>query len=501
MNAWDVIPPMLIGVKVLLIVVTVIFFMSGIDDTFIDLAFLVRGIYRRLYVLPHHPPLTRAQLDTKPEQPIAIMIPAWHEADVIRHMLEALVGRVDYKDYHVFVGTYPNDPETTAEVDSVAARHCRVHRVTGPKPGPTCKADCLNAVYQAITMFEASTGQQFAIVVMQDAEDVTHPCSLKLFNYLIPRKDMVQLPVWPLPTRWYDLTSGHYIDEFAESHFKNMVVRESLSQAIPSAGVGTAFSRRALSALATNGPEVFDVRSLTEDYEIGVRLHRWGMKQAFVRQVFSSAPHGRGARFHRLTGEYSKDSPDAIVVREYFPSRFRAAVKQKSRWVLGITLQGWRNLGWEGDLSTKYMLFRDRKSLVTSIVNVLGYVTLAAVVGVWGLGRLLEDGYRYPPLVENGSWLSRTIIVDTAFLVVRLLERAYCVGRIYGSLQACLSVPRQIWGNVINCAAASRALYLFVQSALTGKALSWGKTDHVFPGEAVLSYVIKPESTTAPTGG
>jgi hypothetical protein len=54
---------------------------------------------------------------------------------------------------------------------------------------------------------------------------------------------------------------------------------------------------------------------------------------------------------------------------------------------------------------------------------------------------------------------------------------------------------------VINCAAASRALYLFVQSALTGKALSWGKTDHIFPGEAVLSYVIKRESTTAPTGG
>jgi len=95
MNAWDVIPPMLIGVKVLLIVVTVIFFVSGIDDTFIDLAFLVRGIYRRLYVLPHHPPLTRAQLDTKPEQPIAIMIPAWHEADVIRHMLEALGFRLN----------------------------------------------------------------------------------------------------------------------------------------------------------------------------------------------------------------------------------------------------------------------------------------------------------------------------------------------------------------------------------------------------------------------
>jgi adsorption protein B len=305
--------------------------------------------------------------------------------------------------------------------------------------------------------------------------------------------------VWPLPTRWCDFTAGHYIDEFAESHFKNMVVRESLSRSIPSAGVGTAFSRAALQALATNGRDVFDTGSLTEDYEIGVRLHRRGMKQVFVRQVLTP-PSGAGARFQRLAGGDSKDMPDAIVVREYFPCRFSAAVKQKSRWVLGITLQGWRNLGWAGDPWMKYMLFRDRKSLVTSIVNVLGYVALAAVVGIWALGSVVDDGYRYPPLVESGSWLSRMIVADTAFLVVRLLERAYCVGRVYGWPQACLSVPRQFWGNVINCAAASRALYLFLESRLTGKTLAWGKTDHVFPSDAVLAYVTTRESTTAHTG-
>jgi adsorption protein B len=62
-------------------------------------------------------------------------------------------------------------------------------------------------------------------------------------------------------------------------------------------------------------------------------------------------------------------------------------------------------------------------------------------------------------------------------------------------------VARQVWGNAINCAAASRAMYLFVESAFTGKALAWGKTDHVFPSEAVLAYVTKRESTTAATGG
>jgi len=74
---------------------------------------------------------------------------------------------------------------------------------------------------------------------------------------------------------------------------------------------------------------VFDIGSLTEDYEIGVRLHRGGMKQVFVRQVLI-ARDAPALVFHRLTGGYSNDSSDAIVVREYFPSRFRAAVKQKS---------------------------------------------------------------------------------------------------------------------------------------------------------------------------
>jgi hypothetical protein len=44
-------------------------------------------------------------------------------------------------------------------------------------------------------------------------------------------------------------------------------------------------------------------------------------------------------------------------------------------------------------------------------------------------------------------------------------------------------------------------VYLFVESAFTGKALAWGKTDHVFPSEAVLGCVTKRETAAAPTGG
>ena len=462
MNLWEVVPFLLIGVKLILIVVTVLFFVSGLDDLFIDVLFLVRRLYRYFRVRPWITPLTLEVLRRKREQPVAVLIPAWHEAGVIGRMLENALRTIEYRDYHIFVGTYPNDPATQHEVAQVAASAGRVHCVVCPHDGPTCKADCLNALYQATVAYEIEHGTRFEIFAMQDAEDWPHRLSLKLFNFLVPRKDLVQLPVLPLPTRWWDFTSGHYIDEFAESHFKNMSVREALSGTVPSAGVGTAFSRRALETLARhNGSDVFNTESLTEDYEIGFRLRRYDLKEIFVLQAL----------------------PDPIVVRAYFPSTYRAAVKQKSRWILGITMQGWRNIGWTGHFWTDYMLFRDRKTLLTSLANVLGYLAAVPVIAIWVLGKLFADSYRYPSLVREGSWLYWLIVVDTAFLGVRLLARALSVYCCYDLKQALLAIPRQVWGNFINFGAALRAISVFTSSALTGKPIAWGKTDHTFPTE------------------
>ena len=73
---------------------------------------------------------------------------------------------------------------------------------------------------------------------------------MRLFDALIERFDLVQLPVLPLidpGSRWI---GGHYADEFAEAHGKELVVREAIGASLPSAGVGCAISRDALAALA-----------------------------------------------------------------------------------------------------------------------------------------------------------------------------------------------------------------------------------------------------------
>ena len=201
------------------------------------------------------------------------------------------------------MGTYPNDPGTQREVEIVREKVDNVHRIVCPKDGPTNKADCLNWIYQGIKNFEEENHLQFAIFVMEDSEDIIHPLTLKLFNYLIPRKDMVQLTVLPLPAKWYRFTEGHYTDEFSENHYKNLVVREFLSGSVPSAGVGCAFSRRAIELIASlNHNQLFSIDSLTEDYDIGLRLQPYGMKQIFVKQAIERTILKTGSVQPQTTG-------------------------------------------------------------------------------------------------------------------------------------------------------------------------------------------------------
>ncbi len=462
-----------------------VFFISGLDDLFIDINFVIRRAYRRLFVLSRHKPLSATDLLAVSEKAVAIMVPAWDESAVIGKMVSNTLNTLEYFNYHVFVGTYPNDSETIRVADAVCASFPNVHRTVCPKDGPTNKADCLNWIYQGILAFERENDIHFEIFVMEDCEDIVHPLCLKLFNYLIPRKDMVQLPVFPLERGWREFSSGHYIDEFAENHSKDMWVRERLTEGIPAAGVGCAFGRAAMDHIAgQNNNQIFSIDSLTEDYEFGLRLRSYNLKGIFVSQKLE-LPNGRK---RTLTSGRATAAAEFVAVREYFPSTFRTAVRQKARWVLGIALQGWSHLGWRGGFWTRYMFLRDRKTLVTSQVNVFGYAVVLVQCWVWLMEWLMPDGYRYPPIVEQGSFLWTLLAVDAIFLVERLAWRIGSVYRLYGWGQALLSIPRQAWANFINAAAVYRALYMYARYLMTGVLVKWDKTAHVFPSEQELAH-------------
>ena len=222
----------------------------ALDDLLVDLIYFARAGWRSLTVYSRYP---RAFADAlpRPSSPgrLAVLIPAWDEAAVIGDMLRATLARFDHDDYRLYVGHYRNDPATAA---AIAARRRPAHprRSRSPLDGPTTKADCLNHLYRALAADEAAGAPRAKAIVLHDAEDLVHPLELRLFDRLVERAALVQLPVLPLPdpaSRWI---SGHYADEFAESHIKELVVREAVGAAIPLAGVGCAIERGALDRLA-----------------------------------------------------------------------------------------------------------------------------------------------------------------------------------------------------------------------------------------------------------
>ena len=65
----------------------VIFLVSGLDDFFVDVVYYCRAAYRFLFKRNKVKPITWEQLEAVPEKPVAIMVPAWKEADVIADMV------------------------------------------------------------------------------------------------------------------------------------------------------------------------------------------------------------------------------------------------------------------------------------------------------------------------------------------------------------------------------------------------------------------------------
>ena len=257
---------------------------------------------------------------------------------------------------------------------------------------------------------------------MNDSEDIVHPLYLKLFNYLIPRMDMIQLPVFPMMRRWWDFTAGHYADEFAENHARDMLAREILSKSVPSAGVGSGYSRRALELLAEDSNnQLFNIESLTEDYDFGLRMHKFGLRQVFVRQVLRhtvTEKNFMGKTRLKVKREY-------IAIREFFPRTFTAAVKQKSRWIMGISLQGWANLGWQGNLLTRYMFFRDREKPGHQCLQACSPTPLCRLFSASAVSGFLRRMRIVP--AGGGSHGSGTLCWPICFSLLAVVWRAFYV--------------------------------------------------------------------------
>jgi bacteriophage N4 adsorption protein B len=387
----------------------------------------------------------------------AVLVPAWHEADVIGRTIAHMLHAWPQQGLTIYVGCYRNDPATISAAMAAAASDTRLRVVIHDREGPTTKADCLNRLYAALVADEERRRRRYGAVILHDAEDMVHPAALSLIDEGLADRDFVQLPVRPElspRSRWI---SGHYADEFAEAHAKTMVVREAIGAAIPAAGVGCGFSRQVLQQLcserglgAEGGP--FAADCLTEDYELGLLVSRGSARGSFVR-----------ARDH--LGQL-------VATRGFFPTTLETSVRQKARWVHGIALQGWDRLGWSGRPLDWWMALRDRRGPLTALVLAAAYSLLAIQLVLW-MAQLAgwDAPYDLTPAVKT------MIAVCFVSFAWRALWRACFTGREYGwgeGLRAVLRIPV---ANVISIMAGWRAVAAYI-GTLRGGAVSWDKTLH-----------------------
>ncbi|MGK6318945.1 glycosyl transferase family protein [Sphingomonas sp. DT-204] len=436
------------------------FLVGGVDDLIVDAVYFARLAWRR--TTGRRDPLL-AELPP-PSRPIAVFVPSWDEAAVIGRMLRTAMERWPHPGLRIYAGAYPNDWETIEAIAAVALDDPRVRLVVGPRAGPTTKADCLNSLWTAMLNDEAAGLEPAAAVVLHDSEDVVHAGELAVYDYLIGAYDAVQVPVLPLVDRESRFVAGTYIDEFAEAHAKQLVVRQAVGAGLPFAGVGCAISRGMLGRIAeARDGKPFDATSLTEDYELGLTI---------------SAIGGRIAAPRILEGP----SRRPVAVHAYFPHKLEAAVRQRSRWMFGIAFAGWDRLGWAGSrgIGDYWMRMRDRRQPLGVLVLAAAYAALI----LWGIGLILAlaGGAPLPEL----DWLTRTALaLNVGLLAWRLLVRAGFVARSYGWVEGALSMPRLFVGNLIALSAARRALFRYV-ATLRGARPHWDKTAHRFPSEAEL---------------
>ncbi len=233
-----------------------------------------------------------------------------------------------------------------------------------------------------------------------------------------------------------------------------MVVRDWLGAGLPGAGVGCAAARGALDRLARGRADMqpFASESLTEDYELGLGI----------------AAQGGVCRFVRVRG----DDGRLVATRALFPNRIDHVVRQKSRWVLGIALQGWDRIGWSGGVLEGWMRARDRRGPLAALVLLTGYV-LVVLTMLGGLAILAGVGEPVPisPL------LTFLLVANLAAFGWRAAMRFAFAAREYGPGEAVRAVLRLPLANVVAIIAGRRAVFAYART-LGGRAAAWDKTEH-----------------------
>jgi adsorption protein B len=420
--------------------------LSSIEDAFVD--FLAFSISRKSF--------TRRRSPSAEGQTVGVFVANWGEEDVLARMVEGNLARIALPTVRLYLGVYPNDTGTRDVAMALGEKYPeRVRVIVNTLPGPTSKGQMLNEMFRQVY----GAPEPPDMVVLHDSEDVIDPRTFEVYAAYAADHDFIQVPVFSLNSVDRSMVAATYMDEFAERHTREMIVRDALGATIPSAGVGTCVTKRLIEHFLRVRGHVLMTGCVTEDYILGVEAKRAGFKAAFAA---ISADERRGL--------------DYVATREFFPKSLAASIKQKTRWVYGINFEAARRLGWAGDVWDRYFFARDRKGAVASF---LPPVSLAFLIMVLSGAA---DPAAVPPAMDG--LLSLSFSINFAFLVLRYLMRVQACHQVYGVWDPVGIALRWPVALYINMAAVWRAWKIYLgESAYATRPIVWAKTAHEIPDD------------------
>lgn len=453
-----------LNVRDIWILSTAVFcFLIMLDDFFVDiLALFVKAKPNKL----DNNELKK--MNSIVEKKVAILIANWHEDAVLEKMVSGNVNNINYLNYEILLGVYPNDTATLLAAKRAENKFSNVRVIVNTLDGPTSKGQMINRMIGYVEQFNLRNPDNgYELIVIQDAEDVIHRFALKLMNFRSLVYDFIQIPVFSLAVPLNKLTAGIYVDEFTESHTKNLLVRNSYDAGVPSAGVGTAVSRQlVMRLLKLQGGYFLNEKTLTEDYYLGLTCYDLGVKSHFSCEYFEYE--------NRTTGKMVKEY---IATREFFPQKIKASIKQKTRWSLGICLQSLEHKREKcRNFFGTYFLWRDRKGLISAPL----FVSATLFIFYFLMTFIITQAW---PVLDQPyySFLLSLIWINLFLSMYRILQRSYLVSKVYGAAVAVLVPIRWVLSNFINTTAMFYAIYQWVKFKINDKPLTWSKTDHIIP--------------------
>jgi len=460
------------------VITLIILSVSAIDEIFIDITYWVYWVYRK-YKMRKYQSLTYSKLCSKSEEPIAIMIPCFNDAKIIESMLSHNYIDIDYENYKIFVGVYENDIDTFNTVKSFSELNDRVILCTHKAEEEFNKAQNLNKIYKNILHYEEVHNIKFSAFVFHDAVDLIHPVSLKMYNYLVERKDIVQLPVFPMKVQDTCFTHWIFNDEMAEINTKNLVVREVLGGFIPSIGSSISFARRVIEILVNeNNGAPFSTEKENGLYSTCIMVKLKNLSQIFVTKHIYQNQWRRRATSGKY---YLKRLEVYISTSSLYPLKYRDAVKEKTKIILSTAFQRVKKIEGKNCCVNRYELIHDRKILITYFLNLLAIILLIFWF-VYSYFNIQNPKFSsLKALINENNIIYGFLIFFSIAILQRLLQRMIAVYRVYSDLiSVLLSIPRAVYENVINAHALLRAYMIFL-FAKKSKRQSWNKVNYDAP--------------------